>query len=188
MFWKVKWHIYVCLGAWCCACARSSFVSYFLIFYNPSYTHFEHFWGPLWGWIEQLINDVQISYECVCLRVPVGERHHEGHHVQSAADQQWKDLTELGKTVHPLIPRSQCAEFHNKLGRRPGTQRHPPPLQVRSKRAHLGVTGIKTIYLSAKRLYSLSFLWTCSFVFAFSLNCIDLLHSSFSERTLRLFI
>ena len=63
--------------------------------------------------------------------VHVGERHHERHHVQPTADQQWEDLIELGSPVHCFISRSQCAEFHHQLGRWPGSQRHPAPLQVR---------------------------------------------------------
>lgn len=55
-----------------------------------------------------------------CLFFCAGERHHEGHHVPSAAEQQWEDPPELGATVHALIPWSQCAKFHNKLVWRPG--------------------------------------------------------------------
>lgn len=67
----------------------------------------------------------------MCFSIHVGERHHEGYHVKLAADQQWEDLTELGTPVHPLIPRSQCAELYHQLGWWPGSQQHPTPLQVR---------------------------------------------------------
>lgn len=65
-----------------------------------------------------------------CFCVPPGEGHHERHHVQPAADQQREDPAELGAAVHALVPRGQRAQLHHQLGRRPGVQRRPAPLQV----------------------------------------------------------
>lgn len=100
--------------------------------------------------------------------IHVGERHHERHHVQPTADQQWEDLIELGSPVHHLISRSQCAELHHQLGRWPGSQRHSTPLQVRKEHA-CRLSGAQNTVIRQKRFSVL--IWSnCFFIWLFSFN------------------